>query len=77
MTSPTLKALNKDEVLIILDTNKGYYKVQLEDSKEEGWVSSSSVGIIETKTSIKERTADNSIPKPEIIPTMTHKEYLA
>ena len=76
MTAPTIKALVEGETLTVVDVNGGYYKVKLDDFENEGWIIASSVKISDNRRYIK-KAKNNNIPKPEITPTMTHKEYLA
>lgn len=80
MTSPIIKALEKDEPLTIIDANKnGYYKVKLTIGEKEGWIIASSIKL-ESKATLKPVvltvTKSKNIPQPEITPTMTHEQYL-
>lgn len=79
MTAPTIRALEKDLEVFILDANEGYYKVTITNSKEQGWIIASSIEVDKEKTrvdSVRINTKEVDIPKPEITATMTHEEYL-
>lgn len=66
---------NKD--LTIKDYKFGFYKVVMKEDNKQGWIASDSVTVNKEGTKIAyTRTTDNKIPQPEIIPTMTHEEYL-
>lgn len=76
MTAQTLKALEEGVTFEIIDSSdKGFYKVKLENEML-GWIISSSVKVTDNRRYIK-RQKDNGILKPEINATMTHEEYLA
>lgn len=69
--------LTSNKELTIKEYKFGFYKVVMKEDNKQGWIVSDSVTLDEQEArSIFSRTTDNKIPQPEIIPTMTHEEYL-
>lgn len=77
MTSPHIKVLDEGTPIKIIDYQKGYYKVEAGASKTVGWLVYESVKITTTEGArYIFNSKANDIPQPEIVPTMTHEEYL-
>ena len=75
MTSNFSSLPSKTKVQI-KDYKFGFYNVLLEDNRQ-GWIVADSISILKEEVSrVLARATDNKIPQPEIIPTMTHEEYL-
>jgi N-acetylmuramoyl-L-alanine amidase CwlA len=77
MTGPHVKVLDEGTPVKIIDYQKGYYKVEAGAAKSVGWIVYKSVKVSNAESAVYTvRSKDNGIPQPEIIPTMTHEEYL-
>ena len=76
MTSRFVSLSSNTEVEI-KDYKFGFYKVIVKSNNQQGWISSDSITVDKEGTArVLVRAIDNKIPQPEIIPTMTHEEYL-
>ena len=76
MFGPTVKTLEEGTPVKIIDYNDGFYKVEAGQEKTEGWIVYKSITVNEDGTTLYDFTPkDKKIPKPEIVPTMTHEQY--
>lgn len=71
------EVLTKGVAVKIIGYQKGFYKVELvDDITKKGWIVWNSIEVSDGTCIAKLLRESNDIPQPEIVPTMTHEQYL-
>lgn len=71
------KVLTKGVAVKIIGYQKGFYKVELvDDITKKGWIVWNSIEVSDGTRIARLLREGNNIPQPEIVPTMTHEQYL-